>query len=149
MLFRSYISGTITYSAEYSSDNSNCADGSNAKFSQMSIQTTKPTKVFATFNIPNSQSGPVIQELGTYTAKTVTVTIAGTDSSCKGKPGTVDFNTLINCEDEYLPIKLPANGDYILTQKQYTSNPIDGSFSLNLGYICGTTGCALPSWVGG
>lgn len=148
-LTHNYNNGTITYSAEYSSSNANCVNGGNANFTQITIQTTNPSKVYATFNIPNSLSGPVIQELGTYSNKTVSVSITGTDASCKGKPKTVDFNTLISCEDDYLPIKLPTNGNYILTQKQYTHNPIDGSFSINLGYICNTTGCVLPVWVGG
>jgi hypothetical protein len=144
-LTHDYINGTITYKVEYNSDDANCQDGSNAKFSQISIQTNMPTKVFAVFNIPNSNSCPVIQELGTYTAKTVSVTISGNDSSCTGKPNTVNFSNLIQCggcfTDGYFPVPLPS-GDYILTQKQYTNNPVDGSFTINLGYIC-ATGCDL------
>jgi hypothetical protein len=151
-LTHDYISGTITYSLEYSSSNSSCKSGSSVNFTQINIQTSQPNKVVATFNIPNSQSCPVIQELGTYTAKTVNVTIAGTDSSCKGKPKEVDFTTLISCgfcdTEEYFPIKLPPDGNYILTQKQYTNNPVDGSFTINLAYICGTKGCNLDGTVG-
>lgn len=147
-LTHDYNAGTITYSAEYNSSNSSCQDGSDIKYSQINIQTTKPTKVIATFNVPNSDSCPVIQELGTYTNTKVSVTISGTDSSCKGKPVTVDFTKLIECgacgDTQYYPIALPANGNYIVTQSQYTSNPVDGSYTINLGYICGTTGCILP-----
>ena len=148
-LTHDYNGGTITYSAEYSSDTLNCSDGSGSKFNQISIQTNNPNKVIATFNIPNSDSCPVIQELGTYTNKTVSVTISGTDYSCQGKPSVVDFTKLIQCgscggNDSYFPIELPSGGDYILTQQQYTSNPIDGSYTISLGYICGNTGCILP-----
>lgn len=146
-LTHDYNNGTITYSAEYN-NNSNCEDGRDVKYTQINIQTSKPTKVTATFNIPNSDSCPVIQELGTYTNTRVTVTINGTDSSCKGKPNKVDLTKLIECgacgDSQYYPIPLPDDGNYIITQSQYTSNPIDGSFTINLGYICGTTGCILP-----
>lgn len=148
-LTHDYNAGTITYSTEYSSNNSSCQNGNDLKFQQINIQTNKPTKIIATFNIPNSDSCPVIQELGTYTKTTVSVTISGTDASCKGKPKKVDFTKLIECgscdSDGYFPVPLPSGGDYILTQKQYTSNPVDGSYTINLGYICGTTGCILPA----
>jgi hypothetical protein len=145
-LTHDYSGGNITYSVEYNSNN--CIDGGNLKFNQVNIQTNKPTKIIATFNIPNGDGCPVIQELGTYTNTTVSVTISGTDYSCKGKPGVVDFTKLIECgacdDGGYFPVELPPDGDYIITQKQYTSNPVDGSYTINLGYICGTTGCILP-----
>jgi hypothetical protein len=146
-LTHDYIGGTITYNLEYNSDDNNCNNGSNAKFTQINIQTSQPNKVTAVFNIPNSDKCAIIQELGTYTAKTVNVTIAGTDNSCIGRPPKVNFNNLINCgfcdTEEYFPIKLPLEGNFILTQKQYSNNPIDGTFTINLGYIC-SEGCSLP-----
>jgi hypothetical protein len=146
-LTHDYNSGTISYSVEYNSDNASCQSGNNAKFTQISIQTSKPNKVIATFNVPNSEKCPIIQELGTYTTKTVTLNISGTDPSCKGKPKAIDFNTLISCgaceDDGDFPIKLPLGGNFILTQKQYTKNPVDGSFSISLAYIC-DDGCILP-----
>ena len=145
-LTHDYINGNITYKVEYNSNDANCQNGSSSKFSQISIQTSMPTKVFATFNVPNSESCPIIQELGTYTAKTVSVTIAGNDPSCKGKPKEIDFTKIIECGDcgseEYFPIGLPLDGDFILTQQQYTSNPLDGSFTINLGYTC-ASGCTI------
>lgn len=144
-LTHDYNGGTITYSLEYNSNNSACGQNSQ-KYSQINIQTTQPTKVIATFNIPNSDTCPTIQELGTYTAKKVTITISGTDTSCKGKPKEIDLGSIIECgscdSDEYLPIELPAEGTYILTQKQYTKNPIDGSFTVNLAYTC-AAGCDI------
>jgi hypothetical protein len=146
-LTHDYINGTITYSVDYNSNDNNCNNGSNAKFTQINIQTSQPNKVTAAFNIPNSQKCAIIQELGTFTSKTVNITIAGTDNSCIGKPTKVDFNTLINCgfcdTEGYFPIKLPSEENVILTQKQYSNNPVDGSFTINLGYIC-AEGCFLP-----
>jgi hypothetical protein len=104
----------------------------------------RPTKVIATFNIPNSNSCPVIQELGTYTAATVSVTVQGVDLSDIGQPPEINLADevyWVDClEDLYLPIDLPQLGnDMILTQKQYTKNPHDGSFTVSLGYICNIT----------
>lgn len=143
-LTHDYIGGTINYSIEYSS-NSSCGK----KYNEISIQTTQPTKVIATFSVPNSNSCPIIQELGTYTAKTVSVTISGRDESEMGQPTTISLATeLANANPGcfaggYLPIPLPAVGaNHILTQQQYTKNPIDGTFTVNLSYICGTAGCS-------
>lgn len=138
-LTHDYNTGTITYSAEYSSNNA-CG----RKYQQISVQTSFPNKVIATFNIPKSYGCPLIQELGTYTAKTVSVTIEGKDLTEIGKPRPINIFDEILCgdcsADKYLPIDMPiVNG--ILTQKQYTKNPIDGSYTVNLSYICDNTGC--------
>lgn len=138
-LTQDYNGGNINYTIEYSSDNA-CG----RKYSEVSIQTNQPTKVMAVFNIPNSESCPVIQELGTYTAKTVSITVQGSDLSDTGQPSTINLSSLIQCgscfSDGYLPVSLPNN--YILTQKQYTSNPVDGSYTISLGYTC-KEGCSL------
>jgi hypothetical protein len=147
-LTHNYNDGTINYSLEYSS-----GQGSNScgkKFNEISIQTTNPTKVVAVFNIPNSLNCPIVQELGTYTTKTVSVSIRGIDTSEIGQPSNLNIvNEIINdlnlgCYDMgYLPITLPLTGTYIITQKEYTKNPLDGSFAINISYICGTEGCSI------
>jgi hypothetical protein len=143
-LTHDYIGGTINYSIEYSS-NASCGK----KYNEISIQTTNPTKVIATFNRPNSDSCPIIQELGTFTAKTVSVTISGRDESETGQPTNISLATEFASANPgcfatgYLPIPLPSVGaNHILTQQQYTKNPIDGTFTVNLTYICGTSGCS-------
>jgi hypothetical protein len=140
-LTHDYNTGTITYSAEYSSNNA-CG----RSYQQVSVQTSFPNKVIATFNIPKSNSCPFIQELGTYTIKTVSVTVEGKDFSSNGKPRPINLMNEILCgnclAEQYLPVSLPVvNG--ILTQKQYTKNPIDGSYTLNLNYICDNIGCNI------
>ena len=143
-LTHDYKAGTINYTVEYS--NKKCG----RKFTDITIQTNNPNKIFATFNIPNSYNCPVIQELGTYSAKKVTLTVKGIDTSEIGQPTNLDatqeiINSLsLGCYDMgYLPIALPPAGTYIITQKQYTKNPIDGSFTVVISYICGTSGCSL------
>jgi hypothetical protein len=143
-LTHDYIGGTINYSAEYSS-NGSCGK----KYNEITVQTTQPTKVIAVFNIPNNGSCPTIQELGTYTAKTVSVTISGMDQSETGQPTTLNLGTELSNANPgcfgtgYLPVPLPSVGaNHILTQQQYTKNPIDGTYSISLTYICGTSGCS-------
>jgi hypothetical protein len=136
-LTHDYNAGTINYSIEYT-NSKYCS----SKFQDISIQITNPTKVTAVFNIPNSNSCAIIQELGTYTSKKVTITIQGIDKSPKGKPSKIDMDYIldnfdVNCYDAgYLPITLPPPGTYTITQKQYTSNPLNGSFTINLSYTC-------------
>jgi hypothetical protein len=133
-LTHDYNAGTINYSVEYNSNRS-CG----RKYSDISIQISNPTKIIASFNIPNGESCPVIQELGTYSAKKVSVTIQGVDLSETGKPTNINISSLIACSDcdsiGYFPIPLPDNS-YILTERKISSNPVDGSFTVNLGYIC-------------
>lgn len=145
-LTHDYNNGTINYSIEYSS-NALCG----RKFTDITIQTSNPNKVTAIFNIPNSNNCPIIQELGTYTAKTVNLTVQGVDFSDIGQPPDLDIvdeiNTHLNlgCYDiGYLPITLPPPGTYIITQQQYTKNPLDGSFTVNVSYICGS-GCSISN----
>lgn len=143
-LTHDYNTGTINYTVEYS--NRPCG----RKFHDISIQTTNPTKISAVMNIPNSFSCPIIQELGTYTAKKVSITVQGVDNSMMGQPTQYDLVTgvlgdlSLDCFSAgYLPITLPPEGTYIITEKKYTKNPINGSFTVNLSYICNTTGCSI------
>lgn len=140
-LTHDYIQGTINYSITYDNTSQCCR-----KMRDVTIDTKEPTKILAIFNVPNSYSCPIIQDIGTKTAKTITITIQGTDLTEDGMPGTVNLTTLAtrqSCSvDDYLPIGLP---DGIFTQKQYTHNPLDGSFTINAAYICAGSGCSLES----
>jgi hypothetical protein len=139
-LTHDYLNGSITYSVEYQSNSNACG----RKYKNINIETNMPTKIIAVFNIPNSNSCPVIQDLGTYTAKTVSISIEGIDLSENGQPASLNLNNLINCgscfSDGYFPVTIP-NGS-IITDKTYTYNPLDGSFTANLSYIC-AEGCDI------
>jgi hypothetical protein len=139
-LTHNYNDGIITYSVEYSN---NAGGPCGKKFTEISVQTTNPVKVSAIFNIPNSFNCPLVQELGTYTNKTVNLTISGIDTSEAGQPTNLDIVSVIinnlnnSCyETGYFPsnVVIPING--IITQQQYTTNPLDGSFTINMTYIC-------------
>lgn len=141
-LTHDYNGGIINYSAEYSNKNV-CGK----KYQEISIQISNPTKVIAVFNLPDSNNCPLIQELGTTTAKNVSISIKGLDNSTTGQPDLINLDEELTSASPgcyssgYLPIISPyTNG--ILTQQQYTKNPIDGSYSLNLNYIC-SSGCLV------
>ena len=149
-----YHDGNITYNISYS--NNNC----NRKYREVNIQTTEPADIIAVFNRPGSTQTektnyigcPMIQKLGTKTAKTVNITINGLDLSSQGIyniGNDYEINSWSNlsifdceCDSPYLPINLPSIGNSaVLTQKQYTHNPIDGSFTINLTYLVAGTDC--------
>ena len=135
-----YFNGTINYSTEYRSNVNNCGK----KYRNINIETNMPTKVIAVFNIPNSEACPLVQDLYTYTTKTVTISIEGVDLTENGLPTSITLNNLINCgncfSNEYFPVIIP-NGS-IITDKTYTFNPLEGSFTANISYIC-SEGCDI------
>lgn len=137
-----YINGSINYTAEYKTNTNPYGRISR----EITIDTDIPTKVVATFDIPNSNQCSFIQDLSTYTTKTTNVTINGIDLSANGKPPKIDFNTIFNCgscfSEEYFPITIPMPEGSIITQKTHTHNPLDGTFTINLTYIC-SEGCNI------
>lgn len=150
-LTHDYFNGNITYAIEYSSEKF-CG----RKINDISITTNNPNKVVAVFNIPSSNNCPLIQELGTYTNRIVNISIKGTDLSDYGQPpiqnellgmdivSEITKELTLTCPQiGSLPITLPLPGTYIITQQQYTRNPIDGSFSVDISYICNKLGCPI------
>lgn len=129
--------GIINYTVEYSDIANRCGK----KYTSINIESEEPLKVHSVIEIPNGGCA-VVQKLGTYSARKINVTIEGKDDSKAGKPDPpIILENLIKCEagdclaDAYMPpIILPYGA--ILTQQQYTSNPVDGSFQVSLGYIC-------------
>lgn len=141
-LTRNYMDGTISYSAEYTSTRA-CAKS----IASASISIDNPTPVLAEFIVPGGlegDGGVVIQDIGTKTAKKVSVTIEGrgTKKCCVDS----DLNSLLDdaCAGVQIPsgIILPNDNDFILTQKSRQDNIKDGSYTLNLSYIC-SSGCSI------
>lgn len=133
-LTHDYISGTINYSVEYSS-NAVCG----RKYREVSVQTSSSTPVYASFDIPNGGGTPIFQDLNTKTAQNVTVTITGIDEL----PSSINILGEFNTGPENIPVAIPLTGDFILTSSQYTKNPIDGSFTCTKSFICNTNGCFI------
>lgn len=152
-LTKNYIDGTINYTAEYSTNSACNRDGETVQ--KVSITTDNPVPVVAQFTIPNGEPpriipilneqtvGTIIQDLKTFTAKKINITIEGK------KPRTC-CNTLegilngLECQEIALPtgVSLPDPLKFILTQKQRTDNKMEGTYTINLSYIC-DPGCSL------
>jgi hypothetical protein len=127
-LTHDYNKGIINYTIVYSSS-STCG----RKYRELSVSISNPINVYASFTIPNSNSGPLIQFLNTKTAKKININIQGYET----KQDDINFNSLINCEQPDYPVDLPyVNNLSILTSKTITRNLFDGSFSIGLSYIC-------------
>lgn len=147
---QNFSEGSIEYTVTYSNN------GCDPEFRQVSIQTNEPVEVFATFSPPGSadigKPCPIIQRLGTKTSKKITISITGLDLSTEGSYNigtgypTEKWSALgvfdCNCDDAYLPIDLPAiPPGAILTQKSYTHNPLDSTYSINLSYVVAGANC--------
>jgi hypothetical protein len=140
--------GIITYNIQY---NSNHCYGT--EFTSASISVENPTQVFATFVIPGAETtsniGTVLQNIGTITSKVIDVTIQGVNINNKFCGLTNNnVNSIYNniCNDITLPPsianRLPDPDKYILKTKNKTTNLNDGSYTINLGYIC-NSGCFI------
>jgi hypothetical protein len=141
-LTKNYMDGTISYSAEYNSTRACVPSGDVAS---ASITVENPIPILAEFNIPGGYAGDggvVIQDIGVNSSRKISVSIQGksTRKCCINN----DLTSLlgVSCSGVVLPsgIKLPNEDDYILTQKNRQDNLMDGSYTMNLGYIC-SSGC--------
>lgn len=139
-LTHNYHEGTISYSIEYNSIIA-CGGGVGS-FSSISISTDDPVPVLAEMPIPGT--GVLIQPLNTYTAKKINITIEGrTGRDCCLTSSSI-LQKIRNASTAGIPdnISLPDENSYVLVQKQRSDNPIDGSYSINLSYIC-KEGCGI------
>jgi hypothetical protein len=135
--------GTINYNIEYSSDFS-CGD---SEFNNISISVTNPITIYNTFVIPGAKGttniGTVLQNLGTKTAQRIDFTIQGQNEllkKCCLNSGNVNSIFSNICQDISIPEsivnKLPNPEIYVLKTKNKTTNFVDGSYTINLGYLC-------------
>lgn len=150
-LTRNFLAGTISYSAEYN-NTFNCPTN---HFS-VDISIEEPVPILAEFVIPNnnenelSPSGyPIIQNLGTETAKKINVTINGNvgedfNKCCLGQAN--DWNLLNFNAFSLGPFSLPSglilpviSPDYVLTSKTKKITYPEGNFTISLAYTCATT----------
>jgi len=136
-LTHDYNGGIINYTVEYTNNNFG-----GRKYRELTVQTTMPTKVVALFNIPNSNSVPVLQDLGTTTAKTVNISVQGIDlGNTQHDLNSNLYDYIIGAEDPInpgnYPISLPSiPNNSIITQQQLTKNIVDGTYSISLTYTC-------------
>ena len=115
---RNFFDGTINYSVEYNS-NANLSVNNATAITNSTINVTYDAPVVAEFVVPDV--GVIIQECCLY-AEQITAKISG---GCGGIP---------------MPngLAFPDDNDYILIDKKYSQNLIEGTYTLNLGYQCST-----------
>jgi hypothetical protein len=143
-LTRNYMEGNISYSAEYTSNRACTPSG---EIASASISVENPTPILAEFNIPSGfagNGGVIIQDIGTKTNRKISVSVQGRSNPDCCIKDNIDNLLDLACDGIKIPkgIKLPDENLYILTQKTREDNIIDGSFSINLGYIC-SKGCNI------
>lgn len=140
-LTRNFIEGTINYTAEYSTANACAKDGES--ITNVSITTENPVPILAEFIRPNGST--IIQDIKTFTAKKISITIEGRKS--RERECCADMsNTLSNiaCAGVALPpgVQLPDPNLYVLTQKSRTDNKTDGTYNISLSFMC-VPGCSI------
>ena len=126
-----YNAGTIDYNLEFTYDGNN-----RQNFCNITISTEEPVPITAEFTIPGR--GLYYQPLGGCTPRKWSI----------NAEGRIQGYDNITCADlsEYLSVcglmpvgcagLIPPDNGYLLTAKQQTFNPIDGSFSYNASYVC-------------
>jgi hypothetical protein len=133
-----YFDGVITYSTQYDA-NISCLENTPIRF--ISVVENDKTPRIAEFIIPGRSGGPIIQKIGSDEPKTIDVTIAGYDKAlinCCFDPADI-VNKICNQNIDILPTSgLPTKNQtsLVLTVDNYTTNPLDGSFSIQRTYTC-------------
>lgn len=141
-LTKDYVNANIEYSVEYSSEK--IGEGNKdyyAIFKEFSVDESNP--IIAEKFIPGSsfygREGKTIhQDISTQTIRKITLTIEGRNYNYKSCCGN-DLLALAN-DGFILPNNiensLPDPDIYILASRQASFNPMQGSYTVNLNYIC-------------
>jgi hypothetical protein len=135
-----YTNGIVGYNAAYNSETASTS-GAKKGYSNISIVRNDPVEIIQEFVIPGRIEGPIIQKLGMKTARTISINIDGASPDNKQ---CVKF-----CESTFDPCdSLPTfsikdfeklieeNASWVKTKEDYTSNKLDGSYSISLEYTC-------------
>ena len=126
-----YNEGTISYTATYETSNTRARD---LGYTNISIVRQDPVDIIQEFIIPGRLEGPIIQKLNMKTAGTISINIDGRSKDNKSciVPSVCDGLPVFNIPG--FGALLADNKGYIKTREDYTSNKIDGSFSISLEY---------------
>lgn len=126
-----YHEGSISYTATYETSNTRARD---LGFTNISIVRQDPVEIIQEFVIPGRLAGPIIQKLNMKTAGTISINIDGRskdNKSCE-VPSVCDALPVFNIPG--FEALIAESDSYIKTREDYTSNKIDGSFSISLEY---------------
>ena len=138
----SYTDGSVGYNVSYDTATSK-SSGQNKGYSNVTIVRNDPVDMIQEFIIPGRIEGPIIQKLGMRTARTISINIDGASPENKECVSFGDGEGCFNPCDN-LPkfsIKnfeklLETSDKWIKTKEDYTSNKLDGSYSISLEYTC-------------
>jgi len=144
-LTKNYMEGTITYSAEYTSERACSEDTNGRTITNSSLNITGSVPIIAEFPIPGGNY--LIQDLKTVTAKNISLNITGrTDRLCCLAENNIADQIGAFCGttmESFFPfIDFPDTENYLELQKTFDYTPTDGSFNININYIC-ASGCPI------
>lgn len=132
-LDHNYHDGAISYNASY---DTKTVEANDIGFFNVTISRKDPTVITQEFIIPGRIQGPLIQKLDMYNPRTISISIEGAhpnNRSCELNFCDSDPITNIN---ELINLKELSSASWIKIKDDSSVNRIDGSFSINLEYMC-------------
>lgn len=134
-----YVEGSISYETTYTTERACSPSGTGITGISISIEDSVDT--IAEFVIPGRAKGPIIQKIGSKTPKKININI---DGAVQPQCCTIEtLEELYNkaCTDNGFPlpsgVPAAALAGTKLTQDQFVTNPLDGSFSISRSYtVC-------------
>lgn len=143
-LTKNYMEGNITYNVEYTTNRTCTGNGS---ITNMTIDIQEPAPVIAEFAVPGGNY--IIQDIGTVTARSVSLSVEGKmqkDCCINNTANSITDYISSYCDKNITAIipdiSLPDESTHIVTEKTLSTNPIEGTYSMNLSYIC-KSGCII------
>lgn len=143
-LTKDYTNGTISYNAEYSSLNSCVNAQESGTIFNTRVTIDEPVPILAELPVPNGNF--IIQDIGTFTARRISISAEGRKiGTVCCEAGTLSF--LTDCVGKDLTyifpfLTLPDEESYVLTNKNFTYDPLMSTYTVNLAYIC-VQGCDI------
>lgn len=136
-LNHTYVDGLISYETTYTTERACSPSGTS--FTSINVSVEDSVDIVAEFIVPGRLQGPIIQKIGVKTPKKITVNIDGSiNPKCCLETNLSDkFDEA--CSGFPLPPGLPPEviAGAKLTQNQFVTNPLDGSYSISRSYtVC-------------
>lgn len=134
-----YVEGSISYETTYTTERACSPTGAGITGINISIEDSVDT--VAEFVIPGRAKGPIIQKIGSKTPKKININIDGAvqPSCCTVETLEELYNKACSEAGFPLPSGVPAASlaGTKLTQDQFVTNVLDGSFSISRSYtVC-------------
>jgi hypothetical protein len=133
-----YNDGIVSYNVTYDKALNEIKDRG---YTNISIVRNDPIEIIQEFIVPGRISGPIIQKLNMKTSRTISINIEGRSKENKQ---CIELSELDVCNDSIPKFSIAQfdqmvsndNINWIKTKEDYDSNPIDGSFTISLEYLC-------------